>query len=109
MEYDKDYYYIPKVLFQDDFYKGLSVDAIFIYTILRDRQKDAISKKWIDTDGNVYLAYSLPELQKMFGFGKDKMIEIMRKLEEHNLIEREREYAGFYGHNFPYRTYIIEV
>ena len=109
MEYDKDYYYISKVLFQDDFYKGLSVYAIFNYTILRDRQKDAISKKWIDTDGNVYLAYSLPEMQKMFGFGKDKMIEIMRKLEEHNLIERERENTSFYSHNFPYRTYIIEV
>ncbi len=44
----------------------------------------------------------------MFGVGKDKMIRIMRILEEHNLIEREREDV-FYGHSLPYRTYINEV
>ena len=32
----------------------------------------------------------------------------MRRLEEFNLIEREREDV-FYGYSLPYRTYINEV
>ena len=47
-------------------------------------------------------------MQKMFGVGKQKMIDIMRMLEEHNLIEREREDV-FYGRSLPYRTYINEI
>ena len=106
--FDDNHYYIPKILFQDDFYTALNIAAIVVYTILKDKQKEAASKGWIDSEGNVYLAYRLSEMQKMFGVGKDKMIRIMRILEEHNLIEREREDV-FYGHSLPYRTYINEV
>lgn len=85
--FEDNYYYIPKILFQDDYYQDLSIDAIVAYTILKDKQKDAPSKGWIDSEGNIYLAYRLSEMQKMFGVGKQKMIDIMRMLEEHNLIE----------------------
>ena len=106
--FEDNYYYIPKILFQDDYYQDLSIDAIVAYTILKDKQKDAPSKGWIDSEGNIYLAYRMSEMQKMFGVGKQKMIDIMRMLEEHNLIEREREDV-FYGRSLPYRTYINEI
>lgn len=42
--FDDNHYYIPKILFQDDFYKALNIDAIVVYTILKDKQKEAASK-----------------------------------------------------------------
>ena len=106
--FEDNCYYIPKILFQDAYYQDLSIDAIVVYTILKDKQKEVTSKGWIDSEGNIYLAYRLSEMQKMFGVGKKKMINILRMLENHKLIERERE-GVFYGYSLPYRMYINEI
>ena len=106
--YDEECYLIPKGLLQDEFYSALSVDAIFVYTILKEKQKEAVLRHWIDEEGNIYLSYSIEELMKLFGYSRSKMVVLMRSLEEHNLIERDRV-PVFYGHSLPYRTYINEI
>lgn len=106
--YDVDNYLIPKILFQDEFYSSLSAMDIVVYAVLKDKQEEAITKGWIDVDGNVYLNYRIEDLVKMFSCGRTTMIAIMKRLEEVNLIERDRENV-FYRHNLPYRTYINEV
>ncbi|CRH94666.1 Replication initiator protein A (RepA) N-terminus [Chlamydia trachomatis] len=106
--YGDDCYNIPKILFQDEFYKGLSPSAIMVYAVLLDKMQEAPSKNWIDENGDVYINYRIAELEKIFGFGNKKMIGIMKSLEECNLIERERV-PVFYGYSLPYRTYVREV
>lgn len=108
IDYENDYYLIPKVLFQDEFYSNLSASAILVYSVLRAKQLEAPEKGWIDADGSIYLNFKLTELAKMFSCGRGTMIDIMRRLEEVNLIERERVDV-FYGYNLPYKTYINEV
>ncbi|MDB8661577.1 replication initiator protein A [Streptococcus anginosus] len=108
MDYENDYYLIPKVLLQDDFYSSLSVKDILVYSVLKDRQIEAPEKGWIDVDGSVYLNFKLNELAKMFSCSRITMITIMRRLEEVNLIERERVDI-YYGHSLPYKMYINEV
>ncbi|WP_049507392.1 replication initiator protein A [Streptococcus anginosus] len=108
MDYENDYYLIPKVLLQDDFYSSLSVKDILVYSVLKDRQIEAPEKGWIDVDGSVYLNFKLNELAKMFSCSRTTMITIMRRLEEVNLIERERVDI-YYGHSLPYKIYINEV
>ncbi|RGN68948.1 MULTISPECIES: replication initiator protein A [Streptococcus anginosus group] len=108
MDYENDYYLIPKVLLQDDFYSSLSVKDILVYSVLKDRQIEAPEKGWIDVDGSVYLNFKLNELAKMFSCSRTTMITIMRRLEEVNLIERERVDI-YYGHSLPYKMYINEV
>lgn len=108
IDYENDYYLIPKVLLQDDFYSGLSVKDILVYSVLKDRQIEAPEKGWIDVDGSVYLNFKLNELAKMFSCSRTTMITIMRRLEEVNLIERERVDI-YYGHSLPYKMYINEV
>lgn len=44
----------------------------------------------------------------MFSCSRTTMIDIMQRLEEVNLIERERVDV-FYGYSLPYKTYINEV
>ncbi|HEN0222398.1 TPA: replication initiator protein A [Streptococcus agalactiae] len=108
MEYDDDYYYIPKILFKDDFYSCLTATDVLVYSVLRGKQIEAVEKGWIDAEGNIYLNYNISDLAKMFSCGRGKMIDIMRRLEECNLIERERVDI-FYGNSLPYMTYINEV
>lgn len=108
IDYENDYYLIPKVLLQDDFYSSLSVKDILVYSVLKDRQIEAPEKGWIDVDGSVYLNFKLNELAKMFSCNRTTMITIMRRLEEVNLIERERVDI-YYGHSLPYKMYINEV
>ncbi len=108
IDYENDYYLIPKVLLQDDFYSSLSVKDILVYSVLKDRQIEAPEKGWIDVDGSVYLNFKLNELAKMFSCSRTTMITIMRRLEEVNLIERERVDI-YYGHSLPYKMYINEV
>lgn len=108
MDYDNDSYLIPKVLLQDDFYSSLSARDILVYAVLKDRQIEAPEKGWIDTDGSIYLNFKLIELAKMFSCSRTTMIDIMQRLEEVNLIERERVDV-FYGYSLPSKTYINEV
>ena len=108
IDYENDYYLIPKVLLQDDFYSSLSVKDILVYSVLKDRQIEAPEKGWIDVDGSFYLNFKLNELAKMFSCSRTTMITIMRRLEEVNLIERERVDI-YYGHSLPYKMYINEV
>ena len=66
MDYGDDYYLIPKVLFQDDFYKDLVPLDIIVYSVLRNKQEEAIEKGWVDDEGNIYLAYRIEDLAKIF-------------------------------------------
>ncbi|HHL0475936.1 replication initiation factor, partial [Streptococcus agalactiae] len=52
--------------------------------------------------------FKLIELAKMFSCSRTTMIDVMQRLEEVNLIERERVDV-FYGYSLPYKTYINEV
>ena len=53
MDYGDDYYLIPKVLFQDDFYKDLVPLDVIVYSVLRNKQEEAIEKGWVDDEGNI--------------------------------------------------------
>ncbi|HEN4304354.1 replication initiator protein A [Streptococcus agalactiae] len=108
MDYDNENYLIPKILLQDDFYSSLSAKDLFVYAVLKDKQIEAPEKGWIDADGNIYLSYKISELAKMFSCSRTTMIDVMQRLEEVNLIERERMDV-FYGYSLPYKTYINEV
>lgn len=42
--FEDNCYYIPKILFQDAYYQDLSIDAIVVYTILKDKQKEVTKR-----------------------------------------------------------------
>lgn len=58
------FYQMPKVLFNNPKYRGLSLGAKAMYSVLRDRQELSISNnvkcedKWIDEEGNIYLLFA---------------------------------------------------
>lgn len=87
---------IPKALFQDPYYADLSPESKLLYGFLLDRvslsweQGDA----WRTPQGEVFVIYTLREIQARLGCGKPKAIALLKSLEERNLIRRKRPNQG---------------
>ncbi len=66
MPFTLDYYYgneaeqysfyrIPKLLFTDSRFRGISVEAKVLYGLLLDRMSLSVRNGWMDGDGRVYI------------------------------------------------------
>lgn len=55
---------VPKLLFQDRRYSGLSADAKLLYSLLLDRKNVARLNEWIDPMGTPYVIYPKSEMKQ---------------------------------------------
>lgn len=55
---------VPKLLFQDNRYSGLSADAKLLYSLLLDRKNVARLNEWIDPMGTPYVIYPKSEMKR---------------------------------------------
>lgn len=88
---------IPKVLFTDQRYKSVSVEAKLLYGLLLDRMSLSIRNGWLDVDGRVYIYFTLEEAIEFLGFGKDKLVKLFQELDQDRgigLIERKKQGQG---------------
>ena len=91
------FYRIPKVLFTDQRYKSVSVEAKLLYGLLLDRMSLSIRNGWLDVDGRVYIYFTLEEAIEFLGFGKDKLVKLFQELDQDRgigLIERKKQGQG---------------
>ena len=91
------FYRIPKVLFTDQRYKSVSVEAKVLYGLLLDRMSLSIRNDWLDADGRVYIYFTLEEAIEFLGFGKDKLVKLYQELDRDRgigLIERKKQGPG---------------
>lgn len=83
------FYRIPKVLIQDEKFKGISCEAKMAYGLMLDRMSLSAKNHWIDEMNRVYINYKISDLMKDLCCGKDKVLKIMSELENQaGLIER---------------------
>ena len=59
------FFRIPKALFTEKEFANLSTDAKLLYGILLDRISLSKKNGWIDSDGYVYIIYTIAELQEL--------------------------------------------
>jgi hypothetical protein len=85
---------IPKSLFGNDKYKGLSLDAKVVYAFLRDRMELSKKNNWVDENGDVYLLFSRFELAEMIDCSEPHITKCMKQLAEYGLIEEKRQGLG---------------
>lgn len=88
------FYRIPKLLFIDPRFSSLSAEAKTLYGILLDRMDLSMKNGWLDKKNRVYLFFTVQEIQKSLGCGKNKAIQLMKELEKMGLIERKRQGMG---------------
>ena len=91
------FYKIPKLLFTDEHFKKVSVEAKVLYGLMLDRMSLSVKNQWLDTEGRAYIYYSLEDIMDALGCSNKKAITIMKELDTETgigLIEKKRQGQG---------------
>lgn len=91
------FYKIPKLLFTDEYFKGLSIEAKVLYGLMLDRMSLSMKNQWLDEEGRAYIYYSLEDIMEALACSNKKAIAIMKELDtdtDIGLIERKRQGQG---------------
>lgn len=91
------FYKIPKLLFTEEYFKRISVEAKVLYGLMLDRMSLSVKNEWLDTEGRAYIYYSLDDIMEALGCSNKKAITIMKELDSDagiGLIEKKRQGQG---------------
>lgn len=108
MNYQMDYFYgheanqftffrIPKLLFSDERFIGLSSDAKILYGLMLDRMGLSVKNGWIDEKNHVYIYFTLEEVMEYMHIGKDKGVKLFAELDDEKgcgLIKKKKQGLG---------------
>ena len=110
------FYRIPKLLFTDSRFSGISTDAKLLYGILLDRMSLPMKNGWHDEQGRVYIIFTLEDIAKTIGYKPEKAIKLFNELDTQKgvgLIERVRQGQGraslIYVKNFAREDETAEI
>lgn len=95
------FYRIPKALFTEAMFGGLSIEAKILYGLVLDRISLSREHDWIDEAGHVYVYYTIKNVKKALGCGNSKACRLLKELETFGLIERKKQ-----GHCKPTIIYV---
>ena len=88
------FYRIPKALFTDSTFRGISTDAKVLYGLLLDRMSLSARNDWLDDAGRVYIIFTVEEVMDALCCADNKATRLLRELEGVGLIERKRRGLG---------------
>ena len=89
------FYRIPKVLFTDEAFADISVEAKVLYSFMLDRMSLSVKNCWFDDDNRVYIIYTIDDILNDFGCARQKALKLLDELEKGiGLIERKRQGLG---------------
>lgn len=89
------FYRMPKILFTDERFRGISTDAKVLYGIMLDRMSLSAKNDWHDELNRVFILFSLDEIMEALGCANQKATKLMIELEKNaGLIERRRQGLG---------------
>ena len=88
------FYRIPKALIKGVRYQHVTMEAKLLYGILLDRMSLSGKNDWCDANGKVFIIYTVEELMEDFGCSNKTAIKLLRELEQHDLIVRQRQGLG---------------
>ena len=91
------FYKIPKLLFTEEYFKKISVEAKVLYGLMLDRMSLSMKNQWMDDEGRAYIYYSLEDIMEALGCSNKKAISIMKELDTDagiGLIEKKRQRQG---------------
>ena len=102
---DFDYFYgrdsesfrfirLPVVLMEDEYFKGLSIDAKVLYSMYLSRSALSYKNNWIDESRRVYIYFTVEETTKQLGCGLKKAVKLIKDLETTGLIKKKRTGQG---------------
>lgn len=104
------FYRIPKILFTDPRFQGISTEGKILYGLLLDRVSLSRDNGWLDEEGRVYIIFTLTSIRKAMNCSEKSAIKYLSELEKVGLIERIRQGLGkpavIYVKNFIDRNHL---
>lgn len=106
------FYRIPKLLFTDNRFSKVSIEAKVLYGLLLDRMSLSIKNGWVDDENRVYIYFKVSDAMECMNICKEKCIKLFAELDSEKgcgLIFRKRQGLGkpsiIYVMNFNSGTY----
>lgn len=91
------FYKVPKLLFTDEYFRELSIEAKVLYGLLLDRMSLSLKNEWFDAEGRAYIYFSIEEIGELLGCGKNKAVKSLQELDVEGgvgLIEKCKKGQG---------------
>ena len=91
------FFRVPRILFTAPEFKGLSNDAKLLYGLMLDRMSLSASNGWFDSQGRVYIYFTMNEVMEVLNCGHEKAIKLLAELDTKKgigLIERVKQGQG---------------
>ena len=88
------FYRIPKLLFADEAFENLSIQAVVLYGMLLDRMSLSAKNGWLDDENRVYVVFSIAEIMEKFRCANKKAGQFLSELEDAGLIVKKRRGQG---------------
>ena len=88
------FYRLPKALFVDPRFRGVSAEAKILYGLLLDRMGLSMKNGWMDATGRVYIIFTTEEIMEALYCADNKATKLMKELEGCGLIGRKRRGLG---------------
>ena len=88
------YFRIPKALFQDCRFRQLSTDARTLYGILLDRMSLSVKNGWLDEQGQVYIIYTVREVQESLCCAEHKAVQAVPGTGGHGPHRAQTPWSG---------------
>ena len=97
------FYRIPKAMFTDPVFRGLSTDAKLLYGLMLDRIGLSVRSGWVDEQDHVYIYFSMAEIMDQLQCGHNKAVRLLKELDQGmGLIRRKKQGLGR-----PDRIYVM--
>ena len=105
------YYRVPKYLFEDEIFRGLSAEAKLIYSKFLELLEFSARRGWFDEEGRLFVRFTLKNVESFLGCSNHKARDIFKELGEDGIgiITRVEQGRGkpsiIYVHRYvPERT-----
>lgn len=72
----------------------ISCRAKLLYSFMLDRTKLSLENHWSDSQGKVYIKFSLMSIQKILDCSKNTATNVLEELKRHELIEAKKDEFG---------------
>ena len=94
------FYKIPKLLFTEEYFKKISVEAKVLYGLMLDRMSLSMKNQWMDDEGRAYIYYSLEDIMEALGCSNKKAISIMKELDTDvfNVNPSHKKPSSYWSH-----------
>lgn len=91
------FFKLPKVLFYEESFRGISLEAKLLYCFLLDRVSLSKQNHWVDDLGRIYICYTLEEASKMLQKSRTTVTKLYQELDDKSgcgLIYRKKRGQG---------------